>query len=243
MARVPVRDGRSVVGGDLSIDGVPGTGAPIALDYRMTAGGITGALLPTGNPRDLLDTPIGPVEGTIVDLANLCVFVAASAVGMTGTEGPNDATDIAAIIAVKEAAARLLGIKPDGLTPIPAAVAAPVGYTGFGSGRKVAAADVDLVARVVGGRPPMLHKAYPGTVAACTAVAACIPGSTVAEVVRRGEGLFRIGHTSGVMEVRARVVVAGDTWRVEQASYDRTARRLAEGSTFVRRREPTAAGS
>ena len=73
-------------------------------------------------------------------------------------------------------AARLLGIKPDGLTPIPAAVAAPVGYTGFGSGRKVAAADVDLVARVVGGRPPMLHKAYPGTVAACTAVAACIPG-------------------------------------------------------------------
>ena len=85
----------------------------------------------------------------------------------------------------------------------------------------------------------MLHKAYPGTVAACTAVAACIPGSTVAEVVRRTDGLFRIGHTSGVMEVRARVVADGATWRVEQASYDRTARRLAEGSTFVRRREPT----
>ena len=80
----------------------------------------------------------------------------------------------------------------------------------------------------------MLHKAYPGTVAACTAVAACIPGSTVAEIARPGNGLFRIGHTSGVMEVRARVVVDGDTWGVEQASYDRTARRLAEGSVFVR---------
>ncbi|HLE38235.1 MAG TPA: PrpF domain-containing protein [Acidimicrobiia bacterium] len=239
LARVPVHDGVAAVDGDLSIDGVPGTGAPIALDYSRTAGGITGALLPTGRPRDVLDTAIGPVEATIVDLANLCVFVAAAAVGMTGIESPGDVEDMTAILAVKEAAARLLGITPDGLTPIPAAVAVPAAYTGFGSGRSVAAADVDLVARVVGGRPPMLHKAYPGTVAACTAVAACIPGSTVAEVVRRTDGLFRIGHTSGVMEVRARVVADGATWRVEQASYDRTARRLAEGSTFVRRREPT----
>ena len=239
LARVPVHDGVAAVDGDLSIDGVPGTGAPIALDYSRTAGGITGALLPTGRPRDVLDTAIGPVEATIVDLANLCVFVAAAAVGMTGIESPGDVEDMTAILAVKEAAARLLGITPDGLTPIPAAVAVPAAYTGFGSGRSVAAADVDLVARVVGGRPPMLHKAYPGTVAACTAVAACIPGSTVAEVVRRTDGLFRIGHTSGVMEVRTRVVADGATWRVEQASYDRTARRLAEGSTFVRRREPT----
>ena len=52
---------------------------------------------------------------------------------------------IAAIIAVKEA-----GPAPRDQAGRPhtdsGAVAAPVGYTGFGSGRKVAAADVDLVA-------------------------------------------------------------------------------------------------
>jgi methylitaconate Delta-isomerase len=233
VARVPIRDGVAAVSGDLRIDGVPGTGAPIALDYRATGGGITGALLPTGNTRDVLDTPFGPVDATIVDLANLCVFVAASSVGMTGTEGPDDVEDMKPVIAVKEAAAMLVGVDPDGLAPIPTMVAPPAEYTGFGSGQRVAAEEVDLVARVIGGRPPMLHKAYPGTVAACTAVAARLSGSTVADVARPGDGLLRIGHTSGVMDAVGRVEPAGPEWHVKQASYDRTARRLAEGRVFV----------
>lgn len=238
VARVPVRDGVAAVAGDLGIDGVPGTGAPIALDYRATGGGITGALLPTGNTRDILDTAFGPIDASIVDLANLCVFVAASSVGMTGIEGPGDIDDMKAVMAVKEAAARLVGVDGDGLTPIPTMVAPPATYVGFGSGQRVSADEVDLVARVIGGRPPMLHKAYPGTVGACTAVAARIPGTTVADVTRPGDGLLRIGHTSGVMEVVGRVSPVGTAWRVDQASYDRTARRLAEGQVFVRARGP-----
>ena len=214
VARVPVRGGVAEVEGTLAIDGVPGTGAPIALDYRATGGGITGALLPTGNTRDTLDTAFGPVDASIVDLANLCVFVAAASVGMTGAEGPGDVEDMKAVVAVKEAAARLVGVDPDGLTPIPTMVAPPTGYTGFASGQPVSAEEVDLVARVIGGRPPMLHKAYPGTVGACTAVAARIPGTTVADVTRPGNGLLRIGHTSGVMEVVGTVTAAGSTWRV-----------------------------
>lgn len=236
LARVPVRDGSAAVTGDLGIDGVPGTGAPIALDYRATGGGVTGALLPTGNLRDVLDTPFGPIDASIVDLANLCVFVAASSVGMSGIEGPGDVEDMKAVMAVKEAAAKLSGVGSDGLTPIPTMVASPADYTVFASGRRVTANEVDLVARVIGGRPPMLHKAYPGTVGACTAVAARIPGTIVAEVARPGDGLLRIGHTSGVMEVVGRVTLSGSAWRVDQASYDRTARRLAEGRAFVRDR-------
>jgi hypothetical protein len=75
-------------------------------------------------------------------------------------------------------------------------------------------------------------------VGACTAVAARIPGTTVADVTRPGDGLLRIGHTSGVMEVVGRVSPVGTAWRVDQASYDRTARRLAEGQVFVRARGP-----
>ncbi|WKZ83157.1 MAG: PrpF domain-containing protein [Acidimicrobiia bacterium] len=244
VARVPVRNGKAAVRGEFAMDGVPGTGAAIALDYSRTAGGLTGALLPTGNTRDRLETEFGPVDATIVDLANLCVFVAASAVGMTGAESPGDTTDLSAVQAVKEAAARLIGVSFDGLTPIPTMVASPVEYTAYGSGERIAAADVDLVARVIGGRPPMLHKAYPGTVGACTAVAACLPGSVVAEVTRPApDGLYRIGHTSGMMEAVGRVLPDGDGWVVEQASYDRTARRLAEGRTFVRRDERVPSGT
>lgn len=237
VAEVPILDGAAAVEGDYEVHGVPGTGAPIGLDFSQTAGGITGALLPTGNEMDVLETAIGPVEATIVDLANLTVFFAASAVGMAGTEGPEQFTGehLAAVGAVKDAAAKLLGMATDGLTPVPAVVAAPTAYTSFASDEPVSAADVDLVARVVGGRPLVLHKAYPGTVAATTGVAACIAGSIVHRVTNQAQpGRVRIGHTSGVMPVRASVSRDGDTWRVDEAVYHRTARRLAEGTAFIR---------
>lgn len=240
VAKVPVIDGAAAVEGNHSIHGVPGTGAPIALDFSQTAGGITGALLPTGNEADVLETSVGPVEVSIVDLGNLTVFFAAGAVGMTGTEGPAEFTagHLARITAVKEAAAVLLGMETNGLIPVPAIVSPPACFISYASGDQVQQEDVDLLARVVGGRPPVLHKAYPGTLAACTGVAARIPGTTVHQVTRRGrtdEDDIRIGHTSGVMPVRAGVTRDGEVWRADHAAYVRTARRLAEGTAFIRR--------
>jgi len=239
VAEVPVIDGFAAVEGDTAVGGVPGTGAPIVLDYADTAGGATGALVPTGRLVDHLevDLPVGrsQVPVSIVDLGNLSVFVPAAAVGMAGTEGPEEVSDeqLAAVAAVKAAAAKELGMAGDGLVPVPVVVAAPVGYEAFGSGRWIGADEVDLVARVVGGRPPVLHRAYPGTVGACTAVASAIPGTVAHQVTRphTGGGLT-IGHTSGTMRVSGRVR-DGDGWRVEEATYPRTARRLAEA--FVRR--------
>jgi 2-methylaconitate cis-trans-isomerase PrpF len=237
LAEVPVVDGTAAVEGDYVVHGVPGSGAPIALDFSQTAGGITGSLLPTGNEVDRLETSIGIVPVTIVDLANLTVFFNASDVGMRGIEGPKSVTaeHLEAVAAVKEAAATILGMAPDGLTPVPAIVSAPASYESFATGETIDASDVDLVARVVGGRPPVLHKAYPGTLAACTGVAARIPGTTVHDVTRPSDGEeLRIGHTSGVMPVRAQVSPDAGSWRVDQAVYHRTARRIAEGTTYVR---------
>ncbi len=237
-AEVPILDGAAAIEGDYVVHGVPGSGAPIALDFSQTAGGITGSLLPTGNVVDQLDTSIGTVSATIVDLANLTVFFPASAVGMTGTEGPGEFTQehLEAVMSVKEAAAVLLGMATDGLTPVPAIVSAPASYTSFATGETIDADDIDLLARVVGGRPPVLHKAYPGTLAACTGVAARIPGTTVHDVARRSSESYdlAIGHTSGVMPVRARVSDDGGSFRVDEAVYHRTARRIAEGTAFVR---------
>jgi len=237
LAEVPIVDGAAAIEGDYVVHGVPGSGAPIALDFSQTAGGITGSLLPTGNEIDRLETSIGVVPVTIVDLANLTVFLNASDVGMQGTEGPQSVTGehLEAVAAVKAAAATLLGMASDGLTPVPAIVSAPAGYVSFATGETIESGDVDLVARVVGGRPPVLHKAYPGTLAACTGVAAHIPGTTVHGITRPSDAdVLRIGHTSGIMPVRARVSPDAGSWRVDEAVYHRTARRIAEGTAYVR---------
>ncbi|MEZ5175563.1 MAG: PrpF domain-containing protein [Acidimicrobiia bacterium] len=238
-AGVPIVDGRAAVEGSYRVHGVPGTGAPISLDFAQTAGGITGSLLPTGNVSDVLDTEIGPVEVTIVDLANLTVFMRAEAVGMRGNETPGEFTEgnLEAISAVKASAATLLGMPTDGLTPVPAIVSEPAAYVAYGSEDKVEASEIDLVARVVGGRPPVVHKAYPGTVAACTGVAASIEGTTVHAVTspdRVDATRFAIGHPAGVMPVTARVARSAGNWEAEEATYLRTARRIAQGEAFIR---------
>lgn len=239
LVTVPIVEGAAAVEGAYEMHGVPGTGAAIALDFARTAGGITGSLLPTGNEIDVLKTEIGEIEATIIDLANLTVFFRAEAVGMAGTENPDEFTDehLRSVQAVKVAAAQLLGVPTDGLTPVPATVSQPVSYVSFATGREVVSDEVDLVARVIGGRPAGLHKAYPGTLGACTGVAALMEGTTVNSVTRRDREDFNqitIGHTSGVMPISVRVDRRGDGWIVAEATYHRTARRLAEGTAYIR---------
>lgn len=241
LAEVPVLGGWPLVEGDEVVDGVPGTGAPIVLDYAGAVGGATGSLFPTGSERDTLTGPglDGEVEVSIVDIGNLCVFFAAEAVGMSGAEGPSELTAAQRdrFVALKEEAAALVRLTPDGLVPIPVAVAGPTPYERYGTGQPVSTDDVDVVARVVGGRPPVMHKAFPGTASVTTAVAAMIRGTTVAEVARpRGDGEpVRVGHPSGVVTAWVQVGTGASGWTVERAAYTRTARRLAEGRAFLRR--------
>jgi 2-methylaconitate cis-trans-isomerase PrpF len=240
LADVPVVGGLAAVAGDFHMDGVPGTGAPILLDYQHTAGGATGQLLPTGSPRDALVVPelSATVEVSFVDIGNLCVFFHAKAAGMSGLEDSTTLTvdQIATVKAIQYAAARKLGIPTGGLVPIPVAVAAPVSYTAYGSGEAVGAEQMSLLARVVGGIPLAMHKAFPGTAGITTAVAARIPGTVVNEVSTPGDGdTLTVGHPSGVMPIWARVHGTAGSLVVERAAYARTARRLAEGYAFVRR--------
>jgi len=87
LARVPVADGGPATEGEFKIGGVPGTGAKIELDFQDFAGCILKrGLLPTGSARDVFDVPgLGRLELSIVDMANFCVFVRASDVGLDHT--------------------------------------------------------------------------------------------------------------------------------------------------------------
>ena len=62
-AYVRTRGGKSEYTGDYAIDGVPGTGSKILLDYSATGGTLRGVLLPTGRPVDKVPVPsLGEVE-------------------------------------------------------------------------------------------------------------------------------------------------------------------------------------
>jgi len=246
---VPVKDGRPVRLGTYRVPGVPGTGARIMLDFADTAGGATGALLPTGNAMDRLDVPgVGEIDVSLIDIGNAHVFVRARDVGLRGTESP------AEIDADRELLDRLERIRGAGAvrmgmassvaaartetpaTPIIGIVSSAADYVGHLDGVAVAAADVDLVSRLL--FMQISHKTYAGTSTACTGVAARIPGSLVAEVLRpeaRDRAEIRIGHPAGVIDTESEVVLdgAGRNHGVRRATLGRTARRILDGTVYL----------
>ena len=72
--------------GNTAIAGVPGTAAPIEIDFRDTAGSVCESLLPTGNPRDV----VAGIEVTCIDNGMPVVVIPAAALGKTGYESPQD---------------------------------------------------------------------------------------------------------------------------------------------------------
>ncbi|MFN3984524.1 MAG: 4-oxalomesaconate tautomerase [Rhodocyclaceae bacterium] len=68
--------------GEARIDGVPGTSAPIKINFLDTAGSVCAGLLPTGNVRDVIDG----VEVTCIDNGMPLVIFRAEAVGRSGYE-------------------------------------------------------------------------------------------------------------------------------------------------------------
>jgi 2-methylaconitate cis-trans-isomerase PrpF len=235
LAHVPVRAGQPAVGGDYAIPGVPGTGAEIRLDFSQTTGSTTGKLLPTGHRRDLLFVPLlgQSVEVSIVDVAKPTLFFRAEAVGITGTEGPDQFTQeiLDRFWAIREVAAEAIGLGKTARVPTPVAVAPPASYINYMTRDEIPAETMSFVARRVLGPPPRLHKAFAATGAVCTAVAAQLRGTVLNDVyVDRGDGIVRIGHPSGVFPVYAKL---GPDDSVQEVSYSRTARRLMAGQAYV----------
>ena len=74
--------GRVEYGSDARIDGVPGTSAPITINFLDTAGSVCAGLLPTGRVRDVIDG----VEVTCIDNGMPLVMFRAADVGRSGYE-------------------------------------------------------------------------------------------------------------------------------------------------------------
>ncbi len=68
--------------GETKLDGVPGSAAPVALDFHEVAGSMTGRLLPTGNT---IDAVLG-IEVSCIDFAMPMVIARANDFGLSGYE-------------------------------------------------------------------------------------------------------------------------------------------------------------
>jgi methylitaconate Delta-isomerase len=244
---VPVHEGMPVEVGDYKVAGVPGSGARLLVDFADTAGGATGALLPTGNPVDRLDIPgYGPIEASLVDIGNAHVFIRARDVGLQGTES---AAEIDANAPLRDLLERIRGVAAQRMgmveeaknaraespaTPILGMVSPPADYRNDLTGETVRAGDVDLVSRLM--FMQQMHKTYAGTSTVSTGVASRLAGTLVHEVARPVDAATidcRIGHPGGVITTEVKVALSGNAYMVERATLGRTARRIMEGYVFV----------
>lgn len=237
-----VKDGRALVEGELEIPGVAGTGSPVRLDFLDPGGAVTGKLLPTGRPRDVLDIPgLGKIETSMVDAANPCVFLDAKSLGLTGTEMP-EALDANRELLEKIATIRCHASVAMGIAKtLEAARKKSMPQIGFVSapqdavtlsGEKLPAAAADLTVRIISNGQP--HRALPLTGSLCTAVAAGIEGTIPQQYARPGTtGTLRLAMPSGVLTVGGEVLREAGAWRAVRGSFFRTTRRLFEGYVYA----------
>jgi len=245
VAEFSVRDGDFVSEGDFRIDGAPGSGSKILLDFLDSGGSVTGKLLPTGKVKETVKFPsLGGLEVSMVDAANPFVFVRATDLGLRGNETLEEFAGNDELLKkceeIRSVVAEIMGIaKREDATrlspgvPKIAVVAPPMSYqTPKG---KVEASEIDIVARMTALQK--LHKAYAVTGAVCLGAAAKIDGTIVNEIYRKVQPTdppaVRIGHPSGTIHVEIETVKRNGDLVLSKAALARTARLLMDGCVYV----------
>ena len=246
VAHVPVTNGAVQETGDFELDGVTFPAAEVQLEFMDPAAeeeGTGGAMFPTGNLVDDLAVPgIGTLRVTMINAGIPTIFVNAEAIGYAGTELQDaingDARALAMFETIRAHGALRMGLikhvdeaATRQHTPKVAFVARPCDYVSS-SGKRVAAADIDLLVRALS--MGKLHHAMMGTAAVAIGTAAAIPGTLVNLAAGGGERTaVRFGHPSGTLRVGAEAKRVGDEWTVTRASMSRSARVLMEGRVRV----------
>ncbi|MGH6616665.1 4-oxalomesaconate tautomerase [Sphingomonas sp.] len=205
--------------GSASIDGVPGTAAPIPLEFRDTAGSSCGALLPTGNTVDLIEG----VACTLIDNGMPCVVLKAADVGATGYED-RDMLDADAALKARIEAIRL--------------VAGPMMNLGDVAEKSVPKIMLVAPPRYGGAvtvRSFIPHRAHAtiGVLGAVSVATACLvdgsPAAAVAAIPAGARKTLSVEHPTGEMSC---VLEMDDSGAVVSAALLRTARKLMDGTLF-----------
>lgn len=224
VARIQTPGGKVEYAGDARIDGVPGTAAPIPIDFLDVAGSSCGKLLPTGNAKDVIDG----VELTCIDNGMPVVVMRAAAFGKTGYETPEELEADAALKQRVEAIRLKVG-------PL----------MNLGDVTKKTVPKMCLVAPPQKGGaictrnfiPHRVHEAI-GVFGAVSVATACVtPGSIAAEVAGIADvtkvSTLEVEHPTGFFIVDMEVTLKGNEVEVRRAALLRTARLLMRGEIMA----------
>ncbi|MGW1064761.1 4-oxalomesaconate tautomerase [Streptomyces aureus] len=220
-ATFPTEGGRVVYEGDAEISGVPGTAAPVVIEFPPGSA----PLLPTGHARDLVaDIPV-----TCVDNGMPTVLIAADSLGVTGYEDPGDLEEDLALAdrlrAIRLEAGKLMGLGDVESATVPKlTLLAPPRDGGAVSTRTFIPVRCHTSIGVLGA----------ASVAAGLRVEGGV-GHAVAHLPGHGDRL-RIEHPTGFLDIEAGVDhgPGGDPPVARRTAVVRTARKIFDGTVFPR---------
>jgi 4-oxalomesaconate tautomerase len=214
--------GRVAYEGQARIDGVPGTSAPIKINFLDTAGSVAPGLLPTGNVRDIIDG----LEVTCIDNGMPLVIVRAADLARSGNES------VAELNADTELKARLERLR------LACGHAMQLGDVATKNYPKMTLVAPPRQGGSIATRsfiPHVCHDAI-GVLAAVTVGTACVLDGSVAQgVARQPAGnpkTISVEHPTGEFSVELGLDPA-DAQCVTQAALLRTARLIMRGEAMV----------
>lgn len=222
-AVVQTPDVQVTYAGDAAIDGVPGTAAPVILNFLDAIGAKTGQMLPTGHVMETIEG----LDVSCLDAAMPMVLMRATDLGLDGAEGraaiDSNAPLLARIEAIRMEAGRRMGFGDvtDKVIPKVGLLSPPRG-TGAITSRYLT--------------PHKLHSAHAVTGAVCVATAVLLEGSVAYHLATRPGGnpcTIWIEHPSGMVDVRMETAGAGATMQVLRAGILRTCRPIMQGNVLA----------
>ena len=221
VARVQTPEGQVTYAGTAKIDGVPGTAAPISIDFADVAGSSCGALLPSGNVIDRLDG----VPVTCVDNGMPVVVVRSADMGLQGYESPEvleaDESLKRRVESIRLQAGRLMSL---------------------GDVREKTVPKISLIAPARSGGavatrtfiPHRVHRSI-GVLGAASVAAVCrLPGSVADGLGAQDIGTsLDIEHPTGRFTIEIELDSSQQTVRVTRSALLRTARKILDGQVYI----------
>jgi len=216
-ATIATPGGRVTYDGEARIDGVPGTAAAVPILFEDSAGSSCGALLPTGNPVDVIEG----IAVTLIDNGMPCVVMRASDLGISGDEAPNDLEADAGLRrrleAIRLAAGPMMNLGDVTQKSVPK-------MTMVAPAKQGAIATRTFI-------PHRCHASI-GVLGAVSVATACLlpagPAAALARIPAGTPKTLSIEHPSGEMSV----VATMDGGTMKSIAVLRTARKLFDGIVF-----------
>ena len=223
VATVQTPNGRVRYDGETHIDGVPGSHAPVAIEFVDVAGSTCGALLPTGHAIDVIEG----IRVTCIDNGMPVVCLKAEEVGLSGYEEPSaieSNRDVCELVErIRLAVGPMMNLGDVTSATVPKmCLLAPAQHGGVVSTRTFI--------------PTRVHDAIGVFGAVSVATACLIPGSVAYELVGGGgadRDVLDIEHPTGYFSVSLDVNVSDAGVEVRHVALLRTARLLMRGDVFV----------